>query len=287
MPSVSLTDAEIAYEVAGEGAPVVFLQGVGLAGRAWQPQVAALSASYRCVTIDNRGIGGSHGDTSQLSVELMARDAWAVLDALGLEQVHLVGHSLGGVIIQRMALLALPRVKSLCFMCTFAGGQDLRRPPARLLWYGARSRIGSANMRRRAFARLVLPDAYIEQHGSDASIALLESAFGRSLAEPPAITDLQLRALREHDQRNQLARLGHIPTLVLSGKLDPIARHASNVALARLVGTARHQVWSHASHALPVQLPGPVNDALATHLRAQAAKKSLAGRGRSEDESSA
>jgi pimeloyl-ACP methyl ester carboxylesterase len=273
MPTIRLSDAEIAYSSHGRGdVPVVFLQGVGLAGAAWTPQLEAISQHHRCIAIDNRGIGESRGDTAQLSVDVMARDAWAVLDALGVEKAHLVGHSLGGVIIQRMSLMALARVKSLCFMCSFAGGADLKRPNARLVWYGARSRLGTTSMRKRAFARLILPDAYIRQLGIDACIAQLEHAFGRSLAELPPIADAQLHALRTHDQRNQLARLAHLPCLVLSGKQDPIATHAANVGLARAIGTARHDVWTNASHALPIQLAQQVNQLLRAHL-GQAFKK--------------
>jgi pimeloyl-ACP methyl ester carboxylesterase len=61
MPSVGRSDAEIAYQVAGAGAPVVFLQGVGLAGRAWQPQVDALSASYRAINEVLANHLGGHG----------------------------------------------------------------------------------------------------------------------------------------------------------------------------------------------------------------------------------
>lgn len=60
---------------------------------------------------------------------------------------------------------------------------------------------------------------------------------------------------------------------MLSGKLDPIAPHAANVALARSISTARHHVWTEASHALPIQLPDAVNARLLAHLEAQALRK--------------
>lgn len=268
MPTLRLPDAEIAYTLHGPASdtPVLFVPGLGLSGASWRPQVEAVARTHRCIVIDNRGIGDSRGETDALTVELMARDVLAVLDAEGARQAHLVGHSLGGVIIQRLALLALERVKSLCFVCSFAGGQDLDRWSRRFLWYGAGTRLGSEAMRKRAFARLVLPDAYIAHHGMATCIALLEAACGRSLAEPPATAAVQLRALRAHDQRNQLGRLAHLRCLVLSGKLDPFATHEHNVQLSRLIGTARHYVWKNASHALPIQLADAVNEALVAHL---------------------
>jgi pimeloyl-ACP methyl ester carboxylesterase len=266
MPTVTLADAEISYEQRGQGPAMLWLQGVGLTGRAWSPQVNALAADHRCIVVDNRGIGQSRGDTHALSVDVMARDALAVLDACGVERAHLVGHSLGGLIIQRVALRAPERVASLAFLCSFAGGRDLAVPGLRLMWFGARSRFGTRAMRRKAFARLIMPDAHLEACGDEAVVTQLEAVFGRSLADGPAIADVQLRALRAHDERAELSKLGALPSIVLSGRHDPIATHAANVALARGIGTAQHRVWEDASHALPIQHVDAVNAALRQHV---------------------
>jgi aminoacrylate hydrolase len=267
MPSIRLDDAEISYTDTGHGPAVLFVQGVGLAGRAWSPQTNDLERDYRCISFDNRGLGASRGDTRGLTVEHMARDALGLLDALKIERAHVVGHSLGGVIAQRLALIAPERIASLAFMCTFAGGRDLARPSARLIWLGMRSRIGSASARRRAFARLIMPDAYLATRGIDAVMAELEQIFGRPLWQGPAIADVQLHALRSHDQRDQLSRLAAARCIVLSGRLDPIATHAANAALAAGL-RAPHRVWDDASHALPIQHPKAINEALRAHFAA-------------------
>ncbi|MET0390846.1 MAG: alpha/beta hydrolase [Polyangiales bacterium] len=265
MPRVSVEDGSVSYEVYGDGPWVLFVQGVGLGGRAWTPQVRELSRDHRCVVFDNRGIGGSHGSTRRLSVDMMARDALAVLDALGIEQTHLVGHSLGGVIVQRMALSAPKRCASLAFLCTFAGGQDLGSPSARLMWLGMRSRLGTREMRRRAFARLVMPESYLERCGDDRVIGELEEVFGHPLWQSSPLADRQLRALRAYDDRGELPKLAALRCLVLSGRLDPIATHQANVTLAQAIG-AKHKVWEDASHALPIQHATEVNAALRDHF---------------------
>jgi pimeloyl-ACP methyl ester carboxylesterase len=170
------------------------------------------------------------------------------------------------VIVQRMALLAPERVASLTFMCSFAGGRDLARPSAQLIWLGTLSRIGTRASRRKAFARLIMPKAYLEREGLDACMTRLETIFGRSLSDAMPIADVQLSALRAHDERAELSKLAAIPSLVLSGRLDPIATHAANSALAQGIGSAKHMVWDDASHALPIQCPKAVNEALAAHL---------------------
>jgi len=267
MPSIKLDDVEISYAESGQGPVVLFVQGVGLEGRAWSPQTRELSRDHRCISFDNRGLGASRGDTRVLSVEHMARDALGLLDALRVERAHVVGHSLGGVIAQRLALIAPERIASLCLMCTFAGGRDLRRPSARLLWLGTRSRFGSIKARRLAFARLIMPDAYLAARGAEVVMAELEEIFGRPLWQGPAIADAQLRALRSHDQRDQLHHLAALRCIVLSGRLDPIATHAANTALAASL-QAQHHVWDDASHALPIQYAHAVNEVLRAHFAA-------------------
>jgi pimeloyl-ACP methyl ester carboxylesterase len=98
-------------------------------------------------------------------------------------------------------------------------------------------------------------------------MAELESAFGRSLAEPPAITSAQLAALRSHDERERLTELSHIPCLVQSATHDPIARPEFGRELADRIGTAFFEEWPDASHALPIQERNAVNARLLQHFQ--------------------
>jgi aminoacrylate hydrolase len=237
-----------------------------LAGRGWSPQVASLAADHTCVVFDNRGIGASRGHTDGLTVDVMARDALAVLDALGLHRAHVVGHSLGGVIAQRVALLRPERVLSLSLLCTFAGGNDLRSPTARLAWLGLRAQVGTRRMRREGFARLVTPDAYLQARGIGPTIDELESVFGRELSARLPIAGVQLRALRAHDERARLSELSAIRTLVISGQFDPIARPAFGRAVATGIGNAHFAEWPDASHALTIQHAAALNERLRAHV---------------------
>ena len=134
---------------------MIFVQGVGIHGGGWRPQVDALRARFTCLTFDNRGIGRS-SPVRRLTVEQMAGDVLALMDACGWADAHLVGHSLGGLVALRVALAARGRVRSLALLCTFARGRDAARS-ARMVWLGTRSRVGTRAMRRRAFLGIGLP----------------------------------------------------------------------------------------------------------------------------------
>ena len=106
--SVALPDgARIAFADSGEGSgpPVVFLHAFPLHSAMWSPQVEALAGRRRCVTPDARGFGGSTAGSARLTIDRMADDVAALLDALAIERAVLVGLSMGGY----AALAALRR----------------------------------------------------------------------------------------------------------------------------------------------------------------------------------
>src|SRR5436853_481233 len=87
----------LAWKVEGIGPPVVLIQGAGLHGEGWRPQVDELRARYCCLTFDNRGMGRSQPLEGRLSIEQMTEDVLALMDAQGWESAHVVGHSMGGL----------------------------------------------------------------------------------------------------------------------------------------------------------------------------------------------
>jgi pimeloyl-ACP methyl ester carboxylesterase len=91
---------EIAYEVIGytTGAPVVLVHGIAESATTWKPIVNRLASRYRVVTLDLRGHGAS-GTSDRYDLAALATDVAVVVNDLGLDRPHLVGHSLGGVVV--------------------------------------------------------------------------------------------------------------------------------------------------------------------------------------------
>ena len=102
----------------------LLIQGVGVVGACWRPQVAALARHYQTLFFDNRGIGESTAGHGSVRIEAMAEDARALMDEAGWDSAHVMGHSMGGVIAQQLALDCPKRVRSLSLLCTFARGRD-------------------------------------------------------------------------------------------------------------------------------------------------------------------
>jgi pimeloyl-ACP methyl ester carboxylesterase len=253
----------VAHSLVGSGEPILFVQGVGVPGCGWSPQVDALSSRFACASFDNRGVGKSAPIEGKFGISEMVADAVSVLDALGWERVHVVGHSVGGLIAQELALSHRARVKSLTLMCTFARGKDASRFTPWIFWTGLRSYVGTRSSRRRAFMEIVLPP---DAPRDDETAAKLAKVFGRDLADPSPAAMAHLRAASKYDGSPRFAELAGIPTLVMSGEHDRLALPAYGRAIASVIPGARYEEIRGAAHGAPITHAAAVNALIEAHL---------------------
>jgi pimeloyl-ACP methyl ester carboxylesterase len=126
-------------------------------------------------------------------------------------------------------------------------------------------------MRREAFLSLVLPQATLRAATPAARAALaaqLEPLFGHDLADQPPIVMKQLRATARYDAHDALAALAQIPTLVVSGAQDLIARPAYGRELAAAIPGARYEELPGAAHGVTIHDAKSINDRLSAHFGA-------------------
>jgi pimeloyl-ACP methyl ester carboxylesterase len=265
MPTLDNAGASLHYVRTGHGPPVLLIQGVGAIGNAWRPQIATLSDRYTLVSFDNRGIGESSIRDGQFTIEAMAADALAIMDAEGVDRFHVAGHSMGGVIAQALALAAPSRVKSLALLCTFARGKDGSAMTLPMLGTALRMRIGTRAQRRNAFLELIMPARFLQQVDRTRLAAELQPLFGHDLADQPPIVMKQLKAMSRFDAGAQLNELATIPTLVVSAVEDRIAGRSTGRALATAIPGSRYVEIADAGHGLPIHRAAETNALLDEH----------------------
>jgi len=115
----------IAWRRLGSGPPLVLVNGYAASKDDWDPgflQALATSSTVYCP--DNRGIGDSPESAEGVSMESMARDTLAFIDAMGIETTDLAGWSMGGFIAQSLAALAPDRIGHLVLLATDPGGKE-------------------------------------------------------------------------------------------------------------------------------------------------------------------
>ena len=266
MQTLTHDGCDLAYDLVGHGPPVLFIQGVGVQGAGWAPQTEALCPRWACLSFDNRGMGASQPLAGTLTLERMAADGLALIDAQGWRDVHVVGHSMGGHIALALAMLHPGRVRSLTLMCTSARGRDMPPVTPAFLWTSLRSRVGTRRARRHAFLEMVLPRSLRAAGDRDRWAESLAPLFGHDLADTPPVAMKQIAAYRTLDARARLPELAGIPTLVVSAVEDPLSPPSLGRALSDGIPGARLVVMQDAAHGVPITHAAEINGILEEHL---------------------
>lgn len=263
MPEVVAADGvEIHYEVFGrrDGDPLLLIQGLGTDSRGWAFQRLSLGRRYRCLAIDNRGVGGSDRPPGPYSLFQMAEDAIAVLDAEGINRAHVMGASMGGVISQIVAVLYPERVRSLVLTCTACRHHEWRRELLQS-WADAVQERGMSALGDSALEWLIGPRL---RRRFGLWLNLLARIV---LQQPPEPFVAQVHAILDmsDELRSQLADV-NVPTLVLTGSQDALTPVGDAEELAEAIPNARLQILPGAAHGLMVEAPNAFNDIVVRFL---------------------
>jgi aminoacrylate hydrolase len=218
MPMITINGGTLSYDVSGAGPPIVFVAGLGEHGTYWMAQVAAFSSAFQVVTFDHGGVGASEGQPPY-KVEQWAADTLRLIDHLGLDRVHLVGHSTGGAIAQVLAADHSDRVASSLVL-----GATWARLDARL---------------RKLF--IFRKRALHEQVGFDRRSA--------SRNTPQEIAAARIDALLAYDAGERLRSIRK-PTLLIAAADDLLVPWQLNELIAEEIAHA-HVKLDHGGHHFP------------------------------------
>jgi pimeloyl-ACP methyl ester carboxylesterase len=231
------------WDAEGTGQPpLVLVQGLGYTADMWFRLLPRLAGERQIVRFDNRGVGRSDVPEPPYSIEAMADDVVAVMDAAGLRRAHVFGVSMGGVIAQEVALRHPARVVSLVLGCTHPNGRDAARMEAD----AATMLMDRTPKSPRAAVEASLPFVYAASTSAD----LVEEDVAVRLRWPlrGKAYWAQLDAMRSHG--GTLARLPSLalPTLVLHGTADRLVQPANAEILVAAIPGARLEWLVGASH---------------------------------------
>jgi len=244
VPFVARDGARIWWSSEGGGPPVLLVMGLGYPASMWYRVLPYLVDGYRAVTFDNRGVGATGVPPGPYSIEQLADDAVAVLDAAGVESAHVVGASMGGFIAQEIVLRHPGRVRSLVLACTHANGPEAVPPePDALAMLTDRTTLGPREAALLARPFIYAPDTPEEVVEQDIAVRLRQPTAPEGYAN-------QLAAVVAH--RGTFDRLPQVrvPTLVVHGTADRLVHPANAPLLAGRIPGARLVMVEGASHLL-------------------------------------
>jgi 3-oxoadipate enol-lactonase len=237
-------DIRLAWEEQGAGDAVLLVQGLGYTREGWGATPALLAERFRVITFDNRGMGASDIAPPPYSIEELAADAVAVVDAAGLARVHVVGVSLGGFIAQELALGHPDRVDRLVLGCTSPGGPSAYPMPERTVraFEQFMERPGEEGL-------LVLVKNAIADANVEARPELVDEVYRYRLANPPDPAAWQAQALvgMTFDAHARLRDIS-APTLVLTGTEDAVVDPRNSELLAAAIPGAQLRTIAGAGH---------------------------------------
>jgi 3-oxoadipate enol-lactonase len=262
------------YEEAGQGEPLLMVQGLGTDHLGWMLQVPEFSKRFRVITFDNRDVGQSKQADGPYEIADMARDALALADHLELDTYHLVGMSMGGAIAQEMALLEPQRLRSLTLVVTFAGGGN---------WAAERSRVWSkirGLIDRDTHLDWLLLYGMSEQFYDDPDRIAYSKQLMRANAHPQP-TDAfqrQVEASGRHETRDRLPTIS-VPTHVIGAEHDTLVPVWKSKEIAELIPGADYSVMPGAPHAMNMERAQEFNELVLGWLRSAGAGVPVDGAG--------
>ena len=262
---------ELVYQEMGptDGEPLIMVMGLATQMIAWPPELCSMlvDRGFRVIRFDNRDIGRStkiesagvssrvdmmsgRRATAPYLLRDMARDTIGLMDHLGIESAHLVGASMGGMIVQTMAIEYPERVRSIVSIMSTTGSRWTGLPSLKAFGVlrGAPPRDREAMIERgvRTFKVIGSPGFEFDEER-------VREIAGRSYDRGHSAAGVarQLHAITASCDRTQALRNVQLPATVIHGSRDPLVRPAGGRATARAIPGARLRMIEGMGHDLP------------------------------------
>ncbi|HLL32171.1 MAG TPA: pyrimidine utilization protein D [Allosphingosinicella sp.] len=240
--------------------PLILSAGLGGSGAYWRPNLAALAERHRVILYDHRGTGRSDRKLpDSLSIEDMAEDVLALLDGLGIERAHFIGHAAGGLIGMALALAQPERVRRLVVV----NGWGRLEPHTDRCFETRLALLRDSGPA--AFVRaqpiFLYPANWIASHEAELE---LDAAEQLGHFPGPATVEKRIAALRAFDLQDRIGEI-RAPLLAVSAEDDILV---PSIASSRIVdrlsndncGTGIHFTWG--GHACNMTDPDRFNESI-------------------------
>ena len=257
----SVRGIELAYDDEGRGGAVVLLHGFPFNRTLWRGQVEALTSTHRVITPDLRGHGETSLGSDGSTMEEMARDVAALLEALELERVILGGLSMGGYVTLAFARLFPRRVRALLLADTRPQGDTDEGKQNRERMAESAMREGMTAIADAMLPKLLAPATHMKHP------EVVERVREMILATKPEGAAAALRGMAARQNHTNFLQNIMQPTLVVVGSEDQLTPPADSEVMRRDIRGSRLEVIEGAGHVSNLERPDEFNHALARFLQ--------------------
>ncbi len=239
----------------GEGAPaLIFLHYWGGSVRSWEPVIESLSKDHRCIAIDFRGWGRSSRDGEDYGLKTLADDVVAIIDDLGLKQLVVIGHSMGGKVAQLVAARRPAGLRQLILMAP--------APPVPLEVPEAQRQAMAVAYQTREGVMAIIADLPL-------SAASREQIVEDAVSGAPAAKRAWPEQGMALDISDQAARID-VPVHIIVGSADVVETEASlRAEFGKVLPSTNFTVLPGVSHMAPLEATAQVVEAIRSALMAE------------------
>ena len=259
------------YLDVGGGPPVVLVHGLASAWTAWFCNIPDLAANHRVIAVDLPGFGRSHGFAGPVEIGHYVDALIELLDYLAVDDIRIVGHSLGGIVAHQFAAANPERTAALVIVASggpphslqesifhgLAAGSTLLNPvPRPMIRRAVLGAMAVAPLRQLVIGRVIHDPTVVSRELAMHMMAAACCSRGTAAAIPAA-----MRALRRQDFRRITC-----PTMIVGGGRDRLVSQASLRYYAAAIPGARHEVLPGIGHVPMLECPAEFNALLRSFL---------------------
>lgn len=259
---VSINDANIYYEVYGEGHPLILISGYACDHQIWLPILNKLKKHFKVILFDNQGVGLTTDNGKDLSIDLMSQDVISLMDKLNIERAHLIGHSMGGNIAANIAINYPTRLSKLILLTTSAKWRQ-----ATVQGMQSLLSLRQAGTDMETLVKAVMPWLFGEKFLSDERNvhAYIQSALSNSNPQSVINQSRQFNAVTNFDIRGELGKIKS-ETLVVYASEDLLSLPyeseflSSNIPKGKLINL-------DCAHCVQIECPHELSKAILDFLK--------------------
>jgi len=255
MPKIQSNGIELYYEEHGQGTPMVLISGLGYPAWQWHRMVPHLAGHFRVIAFDNRGCGQSASPPGPYTASMLAADTVGLMDALGIQQAVIIGHSMGGFVAQALALEYPDRVSKLILCSTNFGGP--RHVPITMEAMAVLSDMTSDPVTRFKNGLTVSTAPGYAEREPEMIQKWLEWRLSTPIDPVGYQAQMAIGLALVPEQaafENRLAEL-KVPTLIVFGEHDKVVPPTNAELLMSKISGSKAAILPDAGHFFPIEVP--------------------------------